>query len=140
MADIFTVLYVTNAAGITIPEYGVLVASQLAPAMLVYIPSAKIADRLGRKSLVIATFVCFALFPVAVVLAKSFAWLVGAFVIGGMREIGEPSRKAMIVDFADEWRLFGGAGKRAGKLFLHSVLDVYKLDSTRYFEHRGRFA
>ena len=26
--------------------------------------------------------------------------LVGAFVIGGLREIGEPSRKAMIVDFA----------------------------------------
>ncbi len=28
---------------------------------------------------------------------------------------------------ADEWRLFGGAGKRAGKLFLHSVLDVTSL-------------
>src|SRR5438552_3922325 len=101
MADIFTVLYVTNVTGITIPEYGVLVAVQLATAILVYVPSAKIADRLGRKPFVIATFVCFALFPVAVVLANNFAWLVGAFVIGGLREIGEPSRKAMIVDFAD---------------------------------------
>jgi MFS family permease len=101
MADIFTVLYVTNITGITIPEYGILVAVQLATAILVYIPSAKIADRLGRKPFVIATFLCFALFPVAVVLANNFAWLVGAFVIGGMREIGEPSRKAMIVDLAD---------------------------------------
>jgi MFS family permease len=101
MADIFTVLYVTNVTGTTIPRYGVLVAVQLATAILVYIPSAKIADRLGRKPFVIATFVCFALFPVAVVLANNFAWLVGAFVIGGLREIGEPSRKAMIVDFAD---------------------------------------
>jgi len=101
MADIFTVLYVTNVTGITIPQYGVLVAVQLATAILVYIPSAKIADRLGRKPFVIATFVCFALFPVAVVLANNFAWLAGAFVIGGLREIGEPSRKAMIVDFAD---------------------------------------
>ncbi len=101
MSDIFAVLYVTNVTGITIPLYGVLVAVQLATAILVYIPSAKIADRFGRKPFVIATFVCFALFPVAVVLAKSFAWLVGAFVIGGLREIGEPSRKAMIVDFAD---------------------------------------
>ncbi len=101
MADIFTVLYVTNVTGITIPQYGVLVAIQLATAILVYIPSAKIADRIGRKPFVIATFVCFALFPVAVVLATNFAWLVGAFVIGGLREIGEPSRKAMIVDFAD---------------------------------------
>lgn len=101
MSDIFTVLYVTNVTGITVPLYGVLVAVQLATAILVYIPSAKIADRLGRKPFVIATFVCFALFPVTVVLANSFAWLVGAFVIGGLREIGEPSRKAMIVDFAD---------------------------------------
>jgi hypothetical protein len=89
MSDIFTILYVTNVSGITIPLYGVLVAVQLATAILVYIPSAKIADRFGRKPFVIATFVCFALSPVAVVLAKSFAWLVGAFVIGGLREIGE---------------------------------------------------
>jgi MFS family permease len=101
MADIFTVLYVTNVTGITIPEYGILVAVQLATAILVYIPSAKIADRLGRKPFVIATFICFALFPVAVVLATNFASLVGAFVIGGLREIGEPSRKAMIVDLAN---------------------------------------
>ncbi len=83
MSDIFTVLYVTNVTGTTIPLYGVLVAVQLATAILVYIPSAKIADRLGRKPFVIATFVCFALFPVTVALANSFAWLVGAFVIGG---------------------------------------------------------
>ena len=100
MADIFVVLYVTNIAGITIPRYGILVAVQLATAILVYIPSAKLADRLGRKPFVIATFLCFAFFPVAVVLAPNFTWLVCAFIIGGLREIGEPSRKAMIVDFA----------------------------------------
>ena len=36
------------------------------------------------------------------VFASSFAFLVLAFIIGGLREIGEPSRKAMIVDFARE--------------------------------------
>jgi MFS family permease len=100
MADIFVVLYVTNISGVTIPRYGILVAVQLATAILVYIPSAKMADRLGRKPFVIATFLCFALFPVAVVLAPNFRWLVCAFIIGGLREIGEPSRKAMIVDLA----------------------------------------
>jgi hypothetical protein len=44
---------------------------------------------------------CFALFPVAVVLARGSAGLAFAFMLGGLREIGEPSRKAMIVDFAD---------------------------------------
>jgi MFS family permease len=100
MADIFVVLYVTNIAGITIPRYGILVAVQLATAILVYIPSAKLADRLGRKPFVIATFLCFAFFPVTVVVAPNFRWLVCAFIVGGLREIGEPSRKAMIVDLA----------------------------------------
>ncbi len=101
MADIFVVLYVTNVTGITIPRYGILVAVQLGTAILVYIPSAKISDRLGRKPFVIATFLCFAFFPVAVVLTPDFRWLLGAFIIGGLREIGEPSRKAMIIDLAE---------------------------------------
>ncbi len=102
MADIFVILYVTNVTGVTIPRYGILVAVQLATAILVYIPSAKMADRFGRKPFVIATFLCFAFFPLAVILASDFRWLVCAFIIGGLREIGEPSRKAMIVDFAQQ--------------------------------------
>jgi MFS family permease len=101
MADIFVVLYVTNVTGITIARYGVLVAVQLATAIAVYLPSARLADRLGRKPFVIATFLFFALYPISVVLAHSSASLVLAFVIGGLREIGEPSRKAMIVDFGE---------------------------------------
>ena len=100
MADIFVVLYVTNITRVAIPRYGTLVAVELATALLVYLPSAKMADRWGRKPVVIATFLCFAFFPVAVALAPDFKWLVGAFIVGGLREIGEPSRKAMIVDFA----------------------------------------
>ncbi|MEN3334477.1 MAG: hypothetical protein V7641_3842 [Blastocatellia bacterium] len=100
MADIFVVLYATNVVGVSIAQYGVLVAIQITTSILIYIPSGRIADRIGRKPFVIATFICFALFPIAVVLASGFASLVVAFIIGGLREIGEPSRKAMIVDFA----------------------------------------
>jgi MFS family permease len=102
LADIFVVLYVTSLIGITIPKYGVLVAIQLTTAILIYVPSAKIAGRVGRKPFVIATFFCFALYPVAVILAHNFGGLVLAFIVGGLREIGEPSRKAMIVDFAEQ--------------------------------------
>ncbi|MGB0035784.1 MAG: MFS transporter, partial [Candidatus Acidiferrales bacterium] len=102
MADVFTILYVTNITGIPIARYGVLVAVQLATAILIYVPSAKLAERVGRKPVVIATFVCFALYPVAIVMARNFTTLVGAFVLGGLREIGEPSRKAMIVDLATQ--------------------------------------
>src|SRR5207253_7319958 len=102
MADIFVILYVTNVLGVHIAQYGLLVAIQITTSILVYIPAGKIADRVGRKPFVIATFLSFALFPFAVMMASSFALLVVAFIIGGLSEIGEPARKAMIVDFAKE--------------------------------------
>ncbi len=101
MADIFVILYVTNILGVSVASYGLLVAIQMITSIVVYIPAGRIADRVGRKPFVIATFLCFALFPLAVVLASGFPSLVVAFIIGGLREIGEPSRKAMIVDFAE---------------------------------------
>jgi MFS family permease len=100
LPDVLIILYVTNVIGVSIAQYGVLVAIQLVTSILVYVPAAKLADRIGRKPFVIATFICFALFPVAIVLSSSFSSLVVAFIVGGLREIGEPSRKAMIVDFA----------------------------------------
>jgi MFS family permease len=101
LADVFVILYVTNVLGVGSVQYGVLVAIQMTTSMVVYLPAGRIADRVGRKPFVIATFVCFALFPLAIAFASGMASIVAAFVIGGLREIGEPSRKAMIVDFAE---------------------------------------
>jgi MFS family permease len=102
MTGVLIVLYVINIQGLSPARYGTLVAIQMTTSILVYIPAGNIADRIGRKPFVIATFLSFALFPFAVIFAKSYAALVVAFIIGGLREIGEPSRKAMIVDFARE--------------------------------------
>ena len=102
MTGVLTILYVTNVAGFSITRYGMLIAIQMITSILVYIPAGKIADLIGRKPFVIATFLSFALFPVAIIVASNFILLVLAFVIGGLREIGEPARKAMIVDFAKE--------------------------------------
>lgn len=102
MTGILTILYVTNVQGFSTARYGTLIAIQMITSIIVYVPAGKIADRLGRKPFVIATFLSFGLFPLAVVFAPSFAFLVIAFIIGGLREIGEPSRKAMIVDYARE--------------------------------------
>ena len=102
MTGVITILYVTNVQRFTIKQYGTLIAIQMITSILVYIPAGKIADRVGRKPFVIVTFLCFALFPLAIIAASSFAWIVLAFVVGGLREIGEPARKAMIVDFAQD--------------------------------------
>jgi MFS family permease len=98
LVDVFLVLYAINVIGISAPAYGVLVAVQMTTAIVSYLPAARFADRLGRKPFVIATFVAFALFPISVVLARDFTTLVVAFVVGGLREVGEPARKALIVD------------------------------------------
>ena len=102
MTGVLTILYVTNVAGFSVARYGTLIAIQMVTSIVVYIPAGKIADRVGRKPFVIATFLSFALFPLAIIVASNFILMVLAFVIGGLREIGEPARKAMIVDFAKE--------------------------------------
>ena len=103
MVDVFLVLYAINVVGITAPQFGGLIGVQMVTSILTYFPAARLADRTGRKPFVIATFVAFSLFPITVVLAHSFAWLVLAFVVGGLREMGEPARKALIVDLAAPW-------------------------------------
>lgn len=120
MVDIFLVLYALNVVGIGAPQFGALIAVQMTTAILCYLPAARLADRLGRKPFVIATFTAFSLFPVAVVLAHTFAGLVVAFVIGGLREIGEPSRKALILDLVPA----GARGRGVGLYYLIRSLAI----------------
>jgi MFS family permease len=100
MVDVFLVIYATTVIGISAAQFGLLIAIQTLTSIVVQIPAAKLADRFGRKPFVVATFMSFSLFPIAVVLSHGFSTLAMAFVIGGLREIGEPSRKAMIMDLA----------------------------------------
>ena len=120
MSGVLTILYVTNVHGVSAVRYGALIAIQMTTSILIYIPAGKIADRVGRKPFVILTFVSFALFPLAVVIASSFSLLVFAFIIGGLREIGEPARKAMIVDFAEE----GVRARSVGLYYLVRSLSI----------------
>ncbi len=101
LVDVFVVLYATRVIGVTAPQFGMLVSVQMVASMVVYVPAAALARHTGRKPLVVATFIAFALFPLAVIAATSLAGLVAAFVVGGLRETGEPARKAAIVDLAD---------------------------------------
>jgi MFS family permease len=102
MVDVFLVIFAVSVLRISAPRFGIVVAVQALTAILVYIPAARVARRTGKKPFVIATFVAFAAFPLAVVWSRSFAWLVVAFIVGGLREIGEPARKALIIDLAHE--------------------------------------
>jgi MFS family permease len=100
-AAAFIVLYVINVLGYSAPAYGMLYALQQMVSLVIYLPSGRLAELTGRRSLIALTFLFFALFPLAVQWAHGFTTLVAAFIIGGLKEMGEPARKAFIVDFAN---------------------------------------
>ncbi len=83
-------------------EFGLLTAVEMTVALLVYVPVAWMADRGGKKPFVVTTFCFFTLFPVVLFLSRSFWPLVLAFVVRGLKEFGEPTRKALIMDLAPE--------------------------------------
>jgi MFS family permease len=97
----FIILYVTEVLQFSVSAYGTLYAIQQSVAIAFYIPSGKLADLTGRKPLVALTFFFFALFPLAVKFSGSFLTLVFAFLVGGLKEFGEPARKSLIVDLSD---------------------------------------
>jgi MFS family permease len=100
MADVLVILYVTNVLHVSTARFGTLLAILFTTTLIIYVPAARVADRVGRRPFIIATFCAFALYPLAIIAASNFIGLAMAFIVGGLREIGEPARKAMIVDFA----------------------------------------
>jgi MFS family permease len=93
----FVILWAMNHGGVTARQFGVLVSGEMITAMVCYIPIAHLADKYGRRIFVLLTFVFFTLFPVSLIWANSFGSLALAFVIRGLKEFGEPARKALII-------------------------------------------
>ena len=93
----FVILWAIDHDGVTAQQFGYLVAFEMVTAMLCYIPVAHLADKYGRRPFVLATFVFFTLFPVSLLWAHNFTWLALAFVVRGLKEFGEPARKALII-------------------------------------------
>jgi MFS family permease len=87
---------------VTALQFGLLTSIEMATAVLIYIPVAHLADRSSKKPFVVTTFGFFTLFPLTLLFCRSFAWLVPAFVLRGLKEFGEPTRKALIMDLAPE--------------------------------------
>jgi len=100
LPDVFLVVWAIEIVKVSPARFGLLTSVLMATAIASYVPAASLAGRAEKKPFVILTYVFFTLFPLAVLISKSFGALVAAFVIGGLREIGEPARKALIVDLA----------------------------------------
>ena len=111
----FAVVWCVKVNGITPVQFGVLTTIEMITAMLIYVPVAYLADKNTKKPFVVATFGFFTLFPLALLFSRSFWSMVVAFIIRGMKEFGEPTRKALIMDLAPE-------GKKAGTFGVYYLL------------------
>jgi MFS family permease len=111
----FVVIWAMKMNHITSVQFGLLTAVEMVSAMLIYIPVAYLADKSAKKPYIVITFVNFTLFPLVLIFCKSFELLVLAFILRGLKEFGEPTRKALIMDLAPE-------GKKAGMFGLYYLI------------------
>ncbi len=98
----FVVIWAVSNNGLSPLQFGLLTTIEMVTAMLVYIPVAWMADKYGKKRFVLITFCFFTVFPLILLVSHSFWMFVLAFIIRGLKEFGEPTRKALIMDLAPE--------------------------------------
>jgi MFS family permease len=115
--DAFVVIWVTRTIAHPATElaFGWLSAIENITAIFIYLPVAYMADRFGKKPFVLITFGFFTVFPLALLHSQSVWALVPAFVLRGLKEFGEPTRKALIMDLAPE-------GKKAAMFGLYYLV------------------
>src|SRR5207253_9452263 len=95
------VIFAMDYIGVSGRQVGILIAIEMLAATVCIIPASHYADRHGREPFVIVTFIMFTLFPISLLMSRSFSALVIAFVIRGLKEFGDTSRKALIIGYSD---------------------------------------
>lgn len=98
----FVVVWVMQNNKLNSMQFGVLTAIEMVTAMLIYIPVAYLADKGTRKPYIAITFFNFTIFPFFLSFCHSFTMFVIAFIIRGLKEFGEPTRKSLILALAPE--------------------------------------
>ncbi len=117
---VWVVIFAMDYIGVSGRQVGILIAIEMLASTLCIIPAAHYADRYRREPFVIVTFVMFTLFPISLLMSRSFSGLVIAFTIRGLKEFGDTSRKALIIGYSDSER----RGQMIGTYYLIRDLIV----------------
>lgn len=107
---VFVVIWCLNVVKISASEFGYLTAIEMITSALIYIPVAGYSDKLEKKPFIVITFIFFTIFPFVLYFSDTFWLLAIAFFIRGLKEFGEPTRKALILELSKkgtEARSFG---------------------------------
>jgi MFS family permease len=100
----WVVIFAMDYIGVSAKQIGVLTTVEMLAAIVCIIPASYFADRHGREPFVIVTFIMFTLFPISLLVSRSFSTLMIAFVIRGFKEFGDTSRKALIIGYSESER------------------------------------
>src|SRR5437588_966428 len=116
----WVVIFAMDYIGASAKQIGVLTTVEMLAATLCIIPTSHFADRHSREPFVIATFIMFTLFPISLLVSRSFSALLIAFMIRGLKEFGDTSRKALIIGYCESER----RGQMIGTYYLVRDLIV----------------
>ncbi|MFB6121106.1 MAG: MFS transporter [Halobacteriaceae archaeon] len=95
--------------------FGTLLGVEMAVALLVMMPAAKVAERVGLKPVVATGFLVYAVFPVVFIVAPADPAVYAAlFAFSGLRFAGLPAHKALIVGPAER----NAGGRVTGTYYL----------------------
>ena len=116
----WVVIFAMDYIVVSAQQVGILTTIEMLAAILCIIPASHYADQHRREPFVIVTFIMFTLFPISLLVSRSFSALVIAFVIRGLKEFGDTSRKALIIGYSDSDR----RGQMVGAYYLFRDLIV----------------
>jgi MFS family permease len=116
----WVVIFAMDYIGLSGEQVGVLTTVEMLAATLCILPASHFGDKYRRQPFVIVTFVMFTLFPISLLMSRSFSALIVAFAIRGLKEFGDTSRKALIIGYAEVER----RGQMIGAYYLVRDLIV----------------
>jgi len=100
----WAIIFAMDYIGMSAKEVGVLTVIEVLVASLCIIPASHYADKTQREPFVLVTFIMFTIFPISLMVSRNFGMLAVAFAIRGLKEFGDTSRKALIVNYSDPRR------------------------------------
>lgn len=123
----FVVVWIMQNHHFSALTFSMLTTVEMIVAMLIYIPVAYLSEKTSSKLTISITFGFFTLFPLVLLLSQTLPMLILAFIIRGLKEFGEPTRKALIVKLAPE----GGKASTFGTYYLirDIIVSIVSLSS-----------
>jgi MFS family permease len=116
----WAVIFAMDYIGVSAKQVGVLTMVEVVTASLCIIPTSYFADKSQREPFVLVTFIMFTLFPISLMISRSFSMLIIAFAIRGLKEFGDTARKALILSYCEPER----RGQMVGAYYLVRDLIV----------------